>query len=257
MISDSSKYLVGLVGPEVLEAAEKDLFHAVRLDLDACGAIEIRYDFFKESDWVNLSERIRNIVPDKLQIGTVRLKRDGGKFPDTRSVERIALWEKVLGARQVPEWLDLERDCLSDFKALNDMARSKGTSILVSEHNFVRIPNEMELEAFAADVKRIGAQGLKIAAMSNSESDCDRLYKFAKKYSKHFDLFAAFGMGDTGRTSRLWSLKEGANLTYAAIDAVEAPGQIDVMTMKKALDSFDTIYSQSDLTAFLSKFRQF
>jgi 3-dehydroquinate dehydratase-1 len=64
-------------------------------------------------------------------------------------------------------------------------------------------------------------------------------------------------MGETGRVSRLWSLKEGANLTYAAIDSVEAPGQIDVQTMKKALDNFEIIYSQSDLTAFLSKFRQF
>ena len=64
-------------------------------------------------------------------------------------------------------------------------------------------------------------------------------------------------MGDTGRISRLWSLKEGANLTYAAIDSVEAPGQIDAITMKKALDSFDIIYSQSDLASFLAKFRQF
>ena len=46
MPSDSRKYLVGLVGPDVLEAAEKDLFHPVRLDLDNCDAIEIRYDFF-------------------------------------------------------------------------------------------------------------------------------------------------------------------------------------------------------------------
>ena len=254
MISDSPKYLVGLVGPEVLEAAEKDLFHPVRLDLGACSAIEIRYDFFEESAWINLSERIRNIVPDKLQIGTVRLKRDGGKFPDARSVERIALWEKILGAKQVPEWLDLERDCLSDFKALNDMARPRGTSILVSEHNFVRIPNEMELETYASDVKRIGAQGLKIAAMSNSDSDCDRLYKFAKKFAKKFQMFAAFGMGETGRVSRLWSLKEGANLTYGSIGRTEAPGQIDVSVMERALDQFDNLNSQMEILAFLNQF---
>ncbi|MCI6437252.1 type I 3-dehydroquinate dehydratase [Fibrobacter sp.] len=254
MISDSPKYLVGLVGPEVLEAAEKDLFHAVRLDLDACGAIEIRYDFFKESDWVNLSERVRNIVPDKLQIGTVRLKRDGGRFPDARSIERTAMWEKVLGAKQVPEWLDLERDCLSDFKALNNMARPKGTSILVSEHNFVRIPSEMELEAFADDVKRVGAQGLKIAAMSNSDCDSDRLYKFARKFAKKFQMFAAFGMGETGKVSRLWSLKEGANLTYGSIGRSEAPGQIDVSVMGRALDQFDSLNSQMEILAFLNQF---
>ena len=68
MPSDSRKYLVGLVGPDVLEAAEKDLFHPVRLDLDNCDAIEIRYDFFDESEWPALSERVRRIVGNKIQI---------------------------------------------------------------------------------------------------------------------------------------------------------------------------------------------
>ena len=254
MQGDSRKYLVGLVGPDVLEAAEKDLFHPVRLDLDSCGALEIRYDFFDESAWAGLSERVRNIAPGKIQIGTIRLKRDGGKFPDARAIERLALWEKILCAKQVPEWLDLERDCLSDFKALNDMARPNGVSLLISEHNFVRIPSDMELEAFADDVKRVGAQGLKIAAMSNSDSDCDRLYKFSKKFSKKFQMFAAFGMGESGRVSRLWSLKEGSNLTYGSIGHAEAPGQIDVLTMGRAMEQFENLHSQMEILAFLNQF---
>jgi 3-dehydroquinate dehydratase-1 len=253
MLSDSPKYLVGLVGPDVLEAAEKDLFHPVRLDLDSCDAIEIRYDFFDESEWPALSERVRNVIGGKLQIGTIRLKRDGGKFADARIVERLDLWQRILSAKQVPEWLDLERDCLCDFKALNDMARPKGVSLLISEHNFVRIPSDMELETFAADVKRVGAQGLKIAAMSNSDSDCDRLYKFAKKYGKKFQMFAAFGMGETGRVSRLWSLNEGANLTYGAIGHSEAPGQIDVAKMRRALEQSEKLHSQMEILAFLNK----
>ena len=254
MQGDSSKYLVGLVGPETLEAAEKDLFHPVRKELEACDALEIRYDFFPLENWDGLSERLRAIVPGKLQIGTIRLRRDGGKFDDARSVERPALWAKLLNARQVPEWLDLERDCLCDFKALNEAARPRNVSILVSEHNFARIPNELELETFAGDVKRVGAQGLKIAAMSNSDTDCDRLYKFAKKFGKKFQMFAAFGMGETGRVSRLWSLKEGANLTYGSIGRTEAPGQIEVSTMKAALNTFENIHSQMETLAFLNQF---
>ena len=254
MQGDSPKYLVGLVGPAVLDAAEKDLFHPVRLDLDSCGAVEIRYDFFDESTWESLSERVRNIVPSKIQIGTIRLKRDGGKFPDARTIERPTLWEKILSARQVPEWLDLERDSLSVFKTLNDAARPRGVSLLISEHNFVRIPNEIELDAFAADAKRVGAQGLKIAAMSNSDSDCDRLYKFARKFGKKFQMFAAFGMGETGRISRLWSLKEGANLTYGSIGHAEAPGQIEVATMVRALERFGDLRSQMETLAFLNQF---
>ena len=254
MISDSRKYLVGLVCPDVLEAAEKDLFHPVRLDLDCCDAIEIRYDFFDESEWPTLSERVRNVIANKIQIGTIRLKRDGGKFPDARAVERLELWQRILSGKQVPEWLDLERDCLSDFKALNDMAYPIGVSLLISEHNFERIPSDMELEPFASDIKRVDAQGLKIAAMSNSESDCDRLYKFAKKYGKKFQMFAAFGMGETGKVSRLWSLNEGANLTYGSIGHSEAPGQIEVSTMRRVLDQGENLHSQMEILAFLNQF---
>lgn len=254
MPADSRKYLVGLVGPDVLEAAEKDLFHPVRLDLDCCDAIEIRYDFFDESEWESLSERVRHVVPSKLQIGTIRLKRDGGKFADARVVERLDLWKKILSARQVPEWLDLERDCLSDFKALNDMAYPIGVGLIISEHNFERVPNDMELETFADDVKRVGAQGLKIAAMSNSDSDCDRLYKFAKKFGKKFQMFAAFGMGETGRVSRLWSLNEGANLTYGSIGHSEAPGQIEASIMRHALDQGEILQSQMEILAFLNQY---
>ena len=254
MQANSAKYLVGLVGPNVLEAAEKDMFHPVREELDACSALEIRYDFFATEQWAELSERLRAIAPNKLQIGTIRLKRDGGKFADNRLVERPALWEKILAAKQVPEWLDLERDCLADFAQLNNAARPRNVSILVSEHNFVRIPSELELETFAQDVKRVGAQGLKIAAMSNSDTDCDRLYKFIKKFAKKYQMFAAFGMGETGRVSRLWSLFEGANLTYGSIGQTEAPGQIDVKVMKKALDQADSLHSQMEILAFLNQF---
>ena len=253
MPTDSRKYLVGLVGPQTLEAAEKDPSHPVRLDLERCGAIEIRYDFFDESLWEGLSERVKKIAPEKIQIGTIRLRRDGGKFSDSEVTRRLALWQKILDARQVPEWLDLERDCLCDYTALNGMALSKGVSLLISEHNFVRIPTEMELETFAADVKRVGAQGLKIAAMSNSENDCDRLYKFAKKFSKKFQMFAAFGMGETGKASRIWSLKEGSNLTYGSIGHTEAPGQLEVSVMAPVLDQLEKLQSKSEILAFLSQ----
>lgn len=250
----NEKYLVGLIGPEVLEAAEKDSMHPVRLDLDSCNALEIRYDFFEEKLWPELSERVRRICPEQLQVGTIRLKHDGGTFESSRAVERMPLWEKILKAKEVPQWLDLERDYLTDYEQLNKLAAVRGVQIVVSEHNFTRVPGDAELDAFAKDVKRFGAPGLKIAAMSNTDDDCDRLYKFIKKQSKHFKMFAAFGMGETGKVSRLWSLKEGANLTYGAIGRAAAPGQIDVCTMKKALDQWEQINSKMELSAFLSKF---
>lgn len=250
----NAKNLVGLISPKILAAAEADPVSPLVMDIQSCDMLEIRYDWFEKSMWEGLSAAVRNVAPDARQIGTIRLVRDGGSFLDAEAVERLALWEAILSAEQVPEWIDLERDCLNDYESLKKMASKRGTRIIVSEHNFARIPTALELKKFVQDVQRIKADGLKLAAMSNSDTDCQRLYQFASKNSKHFDMFAAFGMGETGKASRLWSLHEGANLTYGSFENAAAPGQIDVLTMRKALDIFDSLNSESDVSAFLSRF---
>ena len=253
MPSDSPKYLVGLVDPETLTAAESEELHPARIDYENCDILEIRYDFFEESEWPTLASRVRKIAPNTIQLGTIRLKRDGGTFPNARAIERPALWKKILAAADVPEWLDLERDCLHDYNELREIADTRGVNILISEHNFTRIPNDLELKNYLTDVKRVKADGIKIAAMSNSEDDCTRLYKFAKK-AKGFKFIAAFGMGETGKISRIWSLKEGANLTYGSIGKAAAPGQIDVALMRKAIDRLETTTSQIEISSFLNIF---
>lgn len=253
MPTDSQKYLVGLVDPETLAAAESEELHPARIDYESCDILEIRYDFFEESEWPTLASRVRKIAPNAIQLGTIRLKRDGGTFPDTRAIERTALWKKILDATDFPEWLDLERDFLHDYNSLHEIATAKDVKILISEHNFSRIPNDLELKNYLTDVKRVKADGIKIAAMSNSDDDCTRLYKFAKK-AKGFKFIAAFGMGETGKISRIWSLKEGANLTYGSIGKAAAPGQIDVALMRKAINKLETTTSQIELSSFLNIF---
>ena len=248
------KNLVGLVSPHVLSAAEADPVSPAVMDLQACDMLEIRYDWFEKGMWPELSARVRRIAPDSQQIGTVRFARDGGTFPDDAAVERPALWKTIFDAPEVPEWMDLERDCLHDYGALAELATPRGTRIIVSEHNFVRIPTLLELKKFAQDAQRVKAAGLKIAAMSNGPLDCQRLYQFTSKNAKNFEMFAAFGMGVSGKPSRIWSLHEGANLTYGSIESCAAPGQLDVLTMRKALDAFDGFHSEDDISAFLNKF---
>ena len=251
---DSAKHLVGLVSPHVLSAAEADPISPVVMDLQACDMLEIRYDWFEKGSWASLSARVRKIAPNSEQIGTVRLVRDGGTFPDDSVAERPALWASIFAATEVPEWMDLERDCLHNYGDLDELAKPRGTRIIVSEHNFVRIPTLLELKKLAQDAQRVKAAGLKIAAMSNGATDCQRLYQFASKNAKNFEMFAAFGMGESGKPSRIWSLHEGANLTYGSIEVGAAPGQIDVVTMRKALDTFDNFNCENDILAFLNKF---
>ena len=65
MPASNEKYLVGLVGPEVLSAIEADSMHPVFLDITACNALEIRYDFFNEKDWPGLSKEAAVYLREK------------------------------------------------------------------------------------------------------------------------------------------------------------------------------------------------
>ena len=159
MLASNEKFLVGLVGPEVLSAVEADATHPVSIDIGACNALEIRYDFFPEKEWPALSKRVRKIAPHAMQVGTIRLERDGGRFPDRDAYSRIPLWSKILAEGDVPEWLDLEQDCLYDFKNLKNLADLRKTRVLVSQHNFLRIPSQQELDDFARDCLRVKADG--------------------------------------------------------------------------------------------------
>lgn len=253
MPASNEKYLVGLVGPEVLSAIEADSMHPVFLDISSCNALEIRYDFFNEKDWPGLSARVRKVAPHAMQIGTIRLARDGGKYPDRLAHSRMPLWSEILKAPEVPEWLDLEHDCLQALHDLKNLADLRKTRILVSQHNFLRIPNQPELADFARDCLRLKADGLKIAAMSNSDTDCERLYKFAMDFASDFELFAAFGMGETGIASRVWSLKVGANLTYASIGKAQAPGQVEVARMERAFKELDNLVSPLNALEIIQK----
>lgn len=253
MAKPETKYLVGLIGPEVLSAIEADGMHPVFLDISACNALEIRYDFFKEKDWPGLSARVRKIAPHAIQIGTIRLERDGGKYPDRLAHSRLPLWSEILKAPEVPEWLDLEHDCLQALRDLKNLADLRKVRIIASQHNFLRIPNQPELADFARDCLRLHVDGLKIAAMSNSETDCDRLYKFAKDFARDFELFAAFGMGETGIASRIWSLKAGANLTYASIGKAQAPGQVEVAKMERAFKELENLDSPKKALEIIQK----
>jgi len=200
-------FIAGLVCPEVLAAASA---------IKKCNVLEIRYDLFKDvAMWGSLSQKVSELNPKALRIGTIRLEKDGGKWENERASERGELFEKISGGL---DYLDLERGI--DLPVKNKIIRSW--------HLFDRVPGEQELAEFAEECLESKACGCKVAAMAHSKDEALPLYNFAKKYGKKFELFSAFAMGEHGKESRVRSLKEGANLAYASIGKPLAPGQLSV-----------------------------
>jgi 3-dehydroquinate dehydratase-1 len=214
-----SKFIAGLISPEVLQNVEKNPVGAEIYAIKKCSILEIRYDFFKNTEeWESLSQRVFELNPKALRLGTIRLKKDGGAFENEKAAERVALL-----ANKNLDWIDIERGMnFSQVKKLE-------AKIICSWHLFDRVPNKYELDEFAEECLGLKTEGCKVAAMAYSKSDAKPLYDFAKKYGKYFELFAAFAMGEEGKESRLHSLKEGANLTYSSIGGSLAPGQYNLL----------------------------
>jgi len=208
------KFIAGLIAPDVLQNAIENGSGMESISIKKCGILEIRYDLFENMhDWPNLSQKVYELNPKALRLGTIRLEKDGGKWKNFRAGERIALFDKSL------DWIDLERGMLPE---------KNNHKVICSWHLFDRVPSERELNEFAEECLELGVQGCKVAAMAHSMRDAEPLYDFAKKYGEKFELFSAFAMGEQGKESRVRSLKEGANLTYASIGKALAPGQLSV-----------------------------
>jgi 3-dehydroquinate dehydratase-1 len=207
------QFLAGLISPEVLTET------AI---IKKCGILEIRYDLFENTgEWNGLSQKIFELNPQALRLGTIRLEKDGGKWENSRAGERSVLFENILNKGKVLDWIDMERG--TDFSELK-----KRSKIICSWHLFDRVPSEQELDGFAKECLESGACGCKVAAMAHSKGDVLPLYGFARRYGKDFELFSAFAMGEHGKESRVRSLEEGTNLTYASIGKALAPGQLSV-----------------------------
>lgn len=243
--------LAGLITPDVLEKAE-NADAGVLAELRLCDVLEIRYDLFPvRTDWPGLVQRVRALHPAAQRLATIRLERDGGKWPDQQAEQRLPLWRELLKHPGDLHLADLEMDCREDVATLRTLSTNAQVPLLLSRHYFDRVPGLEELQTAAEECIHFGVNGFKIACMSTREGDCAPLYSFLQQYAARFSYLSVFAMGTTGQASRLYSLRCGANLTYGAIGAPQAPGQIQLSTMRQALSRLSEWKSEADVAKLL------
>lgn len=249
---------------EILRNPQGELFGIA----EQCSALEIRYDLllaagYSRESLGEVAGRVRGAFPDALLIGTFRLERDGGKFPDSQAMDRAEFICDILTEDVFPDYLDIEaeefveleirifelwngeRFCEKrkgfwtmrnghrfyerEFPIFGDLPKK----VLVSHHDFRKVPSLDELEHLRKCAAGSECAGLKIACMSRLPGDFDHVYSWMRS-ACDFELFSCFAMGKSGEESRVKSLAFGANLTYCSLGAAVAPGQIPVAEARKA-----------------------
>ncbi len=265
-------FFAGVLDAETLDEILQDPQGELSRIAEQCSALEIRYDLLLAAGYSRKSlgevvGRIRGAFPDALLIGTFRLERDGGRFPDARAMDRAEYICEILTAEVFPDYLDIEAEEFVRlehriFEIWNDervCEKRKGfwtmrnghrfyqrkfpifddlpKKVLISHHDFQKVPTLDELDRLRKCATGPECAGLKIAGMSRLPGDFDHVYPWIESVrgdGYRFELFSCFAMGKSGEESRLKSLAFGANLAYCSLGAAVAPGQIPVEKARKA-----------------------
>jgi 3-dehydroquinate dehydratase-1 len=132
-------------------------------------------------------------------------------------------------------YIDIDVENSDIFKnSLIKKAKEKGTTIIVSYHNFESTPQIGELKEVMRWCKESGADIIKIASAVSTPQEAARILALYQYDSP----IVALGMGDYGKITRVASVMLGAPFTYVSpVDGKKtAPGQIDLGRMQEILN---------------------
>jgi len=124
------------------------------------------------------------------------------------------------------------------------IAMARGKTIIVSEHDFEKMPDLSHLEKIASKANSLGATIIKIAAMAHNRQDVVRLMEFTAAKRNNLVTIA---MGNYGAISRVLAPVFGSLFTYGFVKKSVAPGQL---SLHKLVEELRLYYP-----GFNSKFR--
>ena len=207
----------------IFEKTYKTVIQAAKNSFDAgADLVEFRIDAM---DYPNPDD-VLNIIKDIDQplIATNRKIDEGGFFKGSES-ERT---EILLTAAKHADIIDIELEI--DLDHMNKVIKASKSTI-ISYHDFKKTPPLDFLLDVVNREKRLGDIA-KFAVMPKNISDTLVVLNVLSRVEKTVGI----AMGDIGRYTRVVAPLFGSPITFASLDNISAPGQLDIQTTKNFLD---------------------
>lgn len=190
------------------------------LAAETADIVEIRLDYISEFNNGDLREIIsRKKCP---LIMTCRKREEGGRYAGSEE-RRIEILHRCVefGADHVDIEMSSGRHAVEEL-----IACRKDSKIILSYHNFNEMP--ADINGIYLQMKKLGADILKIAVMPKDLRDNLRMFALLEKAKEEGRDFIGICMGALGEVSRILSLAYGAYLTFGSMEKGKesAPGQI-------------------------------
>ena len=177
--------------------------------IDGADLVEVRLDSVSDPDVAGaLQGRARPVIV------TCRPSWEGGRFRGSED-ERRQLLEQALALGA--EYVDIEwRAGFDDV-----IARTRGRRVILSMHDFDRVPDD--LRASATAMRATGAQVIKLAVKTHRLADCVPLLDLGSHEGGDANL-VVIGMGPHGIATRILVERFGSAWSYAG--AMSEIGQV-------------------------------
>ncbi len=231
------KICVPVIGKDIKE---------IRANAKAAGKsvadiVEWRCDYFKDIFNYDKAVKALNTVVDNINgkplILTFRTANEGGEKYITPE-EYMELYKTLINTGIV-DIVDIEV-LLGDEIVENMVAYGKehNVKIILSNHNFKRTPKTSFIKNILTKMQLMGADIAKMAVMPNSEEDALMFMWTIRSFKDNYiDIpVIAMSMSKMGVITRMASEAFSSAVTFASVNKVSAPGQIDVKVMEEIIN---------------------
>lgn len=184
--------------------------------------LEIRADFLIKSELTYDTMKLIREATNKQIIFTLRKGSEGG-FCSFTEDERFEFYKNAMHLGY--DFIDVEYSSKELVRKLFEIKHT--TKIILSYHN-LRDTDPMDIANTYLSMCYQQPDVIKIATMANKENDNEILQKLLKGHKVDSTSLTCFCIGDLGKKSRLFGLKNSNSLTYVATEKRKKtfPGQL-------------------------------
>ncbi len=237
--------LMGRTKDEIIKEAEE----AAK---SRCDIIEWRADFFDGimdfTEVRKVGEALMKISKDKPVIFTFRTIEEGGE--KAISLDEYKALMNVVSEGKLADLIDIQAFLYEDTY-INDgiynlikKIKNDGLHVIVSNHNFMKTPSQVEIVARYMGMQKLGADIIKMAVMPASKYDVITKLSATEEMVENYANVPVISivMGKEGIVSRISGEFLGSAISFAALKKSSAPGQMNVNELFIILDKFHRAY---------------
>ena len=202
--------------------------------------VEWRADFYAGLDdpshVLDVCRRLAGLAGRIPLIFTIRSTREGGQPVSLGDEQVAALCAAVCETRSMG-LVDFEISAPREHLVrVREAARSSGTSLILSYHNFTATPDGEALYAKFAEARRLGCDVAKVAVMPQGIEDVLTLLGATLRAHRTLGVpLISMSMGAHGVLTRVAGWMFGSTVTFAVGSASSAPGQVPIEDLNTVL----------------------